>query len=134
MNIPGVHPTGPYHLNSGGFIGNVSHKISVGMARWHELLGAQPPDMVVLNAHLWDLARIFQYDSLYMIKHKASVFNILSDLLPSEAVEGYIRNLTLVVEQVRSLVPEVRGEAGLGAWPGRSCCCLALPLPAPRCT
>jgi hypothetical protein len=82
MNIPGVHPTGPYHQANGGFQGNVSHKITVGMARWHELLGPQPPDMVLLNANLWDLIRILEQEPIQMNVVKGQTYNILADRLP----------------------------------------------------
>lgn len=82
--IPGVHPTGPYHLDS---VNQPFHVRLPDIARcWAEHVPA-PPQLLVLSAGAWDLARLTVQEHPIKGRHA----------LPEAVMWGYYANLTRVV-------------------------------------
>jgi hypothetical protein len=123
MMLPGVHPTGPYHLPHTHTM-NLAAKVDWAFREYQATYGPAPPDMVVLTAALWDLARIRAQEPQLMGcssgDHRSSQCQ-LAEHLPHATTHGYIRNLTLLVRHVQRWVPQVRRALQLQCtlWHGR---------------
>jgi hypothetical protein len=113
MMIPGVHPTGPYHLPSTHTM-NLTAKVDWAFQEYHATLGPAPPDLVVLTAALWDLARMRGCEPWLMGcsngDYRSGQQCQLAEHLHHATVHGYMRNLTMLVQHVKTWVPQVRME------------------------
>lgn len=79
---------------------------------------------------LWDLARMREHEPEMLGCKKGQPFGseCESRMLPLDLINGYMKNLTSVLAQVKTLVKEVCGEMHNDAMIFWAVCTMALPL------
>jgi hypothetical protein len=90
MYLPGVHPTGPYFLMEQK--PNTLERIPLAISEFKKKQHVSRIDCIVLSSNLWDLARLCK------VENNTSCQGLFLD---KEFIEGWMQNLTRVIEAVR---------------------------------
>jgi hypothetical protein len=92
--FPGVHPTGPYHSH---LTRPATARIDFAKEHWEGYAGG-PPDVVIVAANLWDIARMYGRERALLRGNELSL----------ETIHLWMANFTAVVQHAKKAFPEVR--------------------------
>jgi hypothetical protein len=105
--IPGVHPDGPYHKD---IAQNYKSRMEFAKEHWEAYAGG-PPDVVIVAANLWDIARMYGYERDLLLANELS----------TSTMQQWRANFTAVVQYAKRTFPEVRLLCLASAPQGRTC-------------
>jgi len=88
--IPGVHPTGPYHMD---LIGGFFERSRMAKREFLHQFSAHP-DVIIIGSNYWDAARLY-------LKHNISGSN--NEGLEKSYIVGYMNNLTMWINHIRNI-------------------------------